>query len=85
MPATVLAERVRLVRVCRLVPGERGQDPAGVCPGGSCRPDQLRTRGPGAVRSVVPGGADTRRCRQAQGAAGAGDGAPRIRGSSWPG
>jgi transcriptional regulator with XRE-family HTH domain len=33
MPATVLAERVGWAWVCGLVPGERCQDPARVCPG----------------------------------------------------
>ena len=35
---------------------------------------RLRSRGSGAVRSVVSRGADTRRCRQSQGDSGAGDG-----------
>ena len=48
-----------LVRLPGLIQGERGQDPAGVSPGGSCRSFQLRTRRPGPVQSVVPRCADT--------------------------
>lgn len=44
MPATVLAERVGWSGSPAWVPGERGQDPVGVCPSGSRGPDQLRTR-----------------------------------------
>lgn len=59
MPATVLAERVGLVRVPGMVPGERGQDPAGVRTSGSRGPNQLRTGvGEGVLAFAVHHGPD---------------------------